>query len=80
MKKLIALLLAAMLILCCAGCFSDDSADGNTDSDTPSETKSTIAANESEKKDVEISVVSTRIGKDFEDSPILLVECQLPIP
>ncbi len=75
MKKLIVLLLSVSLILCCAGCFSDDSTGGNTDGDTPSETKSTIAANdESEKKDLEISVVSTRIGKDFEDKPILLVE------
>lgn len=75
MKKTMVLLVAGLLVLGLSGCTIDGEQGGNTSTDTSGDTSTVSAQGKTEsKKDMDISIVSAKVGADYKDAPILLVE------
>ena len=73
MKKTIVLLAAGLLVLGLSGCTIDGEQGGSTG--TSGDTSTVSAQNKTEaKKEMDISIVSAKVGADYKDAPILLVE------
>lgn len=73
MKKVLATLLAGALAIGLSGCLEEGTS--NENSKAPSgESDITVQSEEEKKKDMDISIVSTKIGEDYAKEPILLVE------
>lgn len=73
MKKVLATLLAGALAIGLSGCLAEDTS--NENSKVQSDKSDTaVQSKEEKKKDMDISIISTKIGEDYAKEPILLVE------